>query len=58
MRNNGTEFAAKRFPRGRQVVPVPSSGAIQLTPLDAQPETRNLRRLKRAIRERWGQVPL
>ena len=34
------------------------SGAIKLTPLDAQPETRNLRRLKRAIRERWGQVPL
>jgi hypothetical protein len=33
------------------------SGAIKLTPLDAQPETRNLRRLKRAIRNRWGQVP-
>jgi hypothetical protein len=34
------------------------SGAIQLTPLDAQPEPRNLRRLKKAIRDRWGQVPL
>ncbi len=34
------------------------SGAIKLTPLDARPETRNLRRLKKAIRERWGQVPL
>jgi hypothetical protein len=34
------------------------SGAIKLTPLDGQPETRNLRRLKRAIRDRWGQVPL
>jgi len=34
------------------------SGAIKLTPLDAQPEARNLRRLKKAIRERWGQVPL
>ena len=34
------------------------SGAIKLTPLDAQPEPRNLRRLKRPIRERWGQVPL
>ena len=34
------------------------SGAIKLTPLDAQLEPRNLRRLKKAIRERWGQVPL
>ncbi|MCA1698795.1 MAG: transposase [Actinobacteria bacterium] len=34
------------------------SGAIQLTALDAQPEPRNLRRLKKAVRERWGQVPL
>jgi TnpA family transposase len=34
------------------------SGAIKLTPLDPQPEPRNLRRLKKAIRERWGQVPL
>ncbi len=34
------------------------SGAIKLTPLDAQPEPRNLRRLKRAARDRWGQVPL
>ena len=34
------------------------SGAIQLTPLGPQPEPRNLRRLKKAIRDRWGQVPL
>jgi len=34
------------------------SGAIQLTALDAQPEPRSLRRLKKAVRERWGQVPL
>jgi len=34
------------------------SGAIQLRALDAQPEPRNLRRLKKAVRERWGQVPL
>ena len=34
------------------------SGAIQLTALEAHPEPRNLRRLKKAVRERWGQVPL
>ena len=34
------------------------SGAIRLAALDAQPEPRNLRRLKKAVRERWGQVPL
>jgi hypothetical protein len=34
------------------------SGAIQLTALEAQLEPRNLRRLKKAVRERWGQVPL
>ena len=34
------------------------SGAIQLTALEAQPEPRNLRRLKKAVRDRWGQVPL
>jgi TnpA family transposase len=34
------------------------SGAIQLIALEAQPEPRNLRRLKKAVRERWGQVPL
>jgi TnpA family transposase len=32
--------------------------AIHLTPLDAAPEPRNLRRLKAAIRDRWGVVPL
>ncbi|MEO8969345.1 MAG: Tn3 family transposase, partial [Solirubrobacteraceae bacterium] len=34
------------------------SGAIKLTPLAPQRDPRNLRRLKKAIRERWGQVPL
>ncbi|MGH3492815.1 MAG: Tn3 family transposase, partial [Sciscionella sp.] len=33
-------------------------GAIQLTPLDKAPEPGNLRRLKAAIRARWGVVPL
>jgi hypothetical protein len=35
-----------------------NAGAIQLTPLEAAPEPRNLRRLKTAIRDRWGVVPL
>ena len=35
-----------------------SGGAIKLTPLDALPEPRNLRRLKQAITKRWGTVPL
>ena len=34
------------------------AGAIALTPLEAVPEPRNLRRLKGAIRGRWGVVPL
>jgi hypothetical protein len=34
------------------------SGAIRLSALDAQPEPRNLRRLKQAVQARWGQVPL
>ncbi|MGH3533482.1 MAG: Tn3 family transposase [Pseudonocardiaceae bacterium] len=33
-------------------------GAILLTPLDPAPEPRNLRKLKAAIRTRWGVVPL
>jgi TnpA family transposase len=33
-------------------------GAIKLTPLDAVPEPRNLRRLKREVTDRWGTVPL
>ncbi|MGI8313184.1 transposase [Saccharopolyspora hattusasensis] len=33
-------------------------GEIALTPYDAAPEPRNLRRLKAAIRARWGVVPL
>ena len=35
-----------------------NAGAIHLTPLDAAPEPRNLRRMKTAIRARWGVVPL
>ena len=35
-----------------------AAGAIHVTPLDAAPEPRNLRRLKTAIRDRWGVVPL
>jgi len=35
-----------------------NAGAIHLTLLDAAPEPRNLRRLKTAIRARWGVVPL
>ncbi|MGI8413723.1 MAG: Tn3 family transposase [Solirubrobacteraceae bacterium] len=34
------------------------SGAIRLTPADALPEPRNLRRLKAAILKRWGNVQL
>ena len=34
------------------------SGAIRLTPLDAQPEPRNLRRVKADVLRRWGTVPL
>ena len=34
------------------------SGAIKLTPLEAQAEPRNLRRLKRAVLARWGVVAL
>ncbi|HEY4991203.1 MAG TPA: hypothetical protein VII33_03880 [Nakamurella sp.] len=33
-------------------------GQITLSPLDAAPEPRNLRRLKAQIRTRWGLVPL
>lgn len=34
------------------------TGAIRLTKLPAQPEPANLRRLKKAVRARWGTVPL
>ena len=34
------------------------SGAIRLTPLDAQPEPRNLRHVKGEVLRRWGTVPL
>jgi hypothetical protein len=33
-------------------------GNIKLTPLDAAPEPRNLRQLKKEIAARWGTVPL
>jgi TnpA family transposase len=33
-------------------------GAIRLTPLEAQPEPVNLGRLKKAIVQRWGMLPL
>lgn len=35
-----------------------AGGAIKLTPLEAAPEPRNLRRLKQAVQQRWGTVPL
>ncbi len=35
-----------------------STGAIRLTPLDAVPEPRNLRRLKAEVTRRWGVVHL
>ena len=34
------------------------AGPIKLTRIDRQPEPQNLRRLKAAIRDRWGTVPL
>jgi hypothetical protein len=34
------------------------SGAIKLTPLDAAPEPRNLRRIKNEVARRWTAVPL
>jgi len=34
------------------------AGAIKLTALDAQPEPRNLRRVKTEVLRRWGTVPL
>ena len=34
------------------------SGAIRLTPLDAAPEPRNLRRIKNEVARRWTAVPL
>jgi len=34
------------------------SGAIRLTPADAQPEPKNLRRVKGEVQRRWGIVPL
>jgi hypothetical protein len=34
------------------------SGAIRLTPAEAQPEPRNLRRVKGEVQRRWGIVPL
>ncbi|WP_159843231.1 hypothetical protein [Nocardia sp. CY41] len=34
------------------------SGAIRLTPIPKAPEPQNLRKLKKAVRTRWGVVPL
>ena len=34
------------------------AGAIKLTPIDAAPEPRNLRRIKGEVLRRWGTVPL
>ncbi|KUP97167.1 Tn3 family transposase [Thermobifida cellulosilytica] len=34
------------------------AGAISLSPLEARAEPRNLRRLKKAVRAKWGVVPL
>ncbi|MGW8557971.1 hypothetical protein [Streptomyces tubercidicus] len=34
------------------------SGAIRLTPAEAQPEPKNLRRVKNEVQRRWGVVPL
>jgi hypothetical protein len=34
------------------------SGAIRLTPTEAQPEPKNLRRVKGEVQRRWGIVPL
>ena len=41
-----------------QIAERKKGGAILLTPLDSAPEPRNLRKLKAAIRIRWGVVPL
>jgi Tn3 transposase DDE domain/Domain of unknown function (DUF4158) len=41
-----------------RIVERKKGGAILLTPLDPLPEPRNLRKLKAAIRARWGVVPL
>ncbi|MFI5888796.1 Tn3 family transposase [Actinoplanes sp. NPDC051513] len=34
------------------------AGAIRLSPLDAEPEPRNLRQIKAEVHRRWGTVPL
>nr|WP_308066887.1 Tn3 family transposase [Microtetraspora sp. AC03309] len=41
-----------------QIVERKKGGAIALSPLDPLPEPRNLRKLKAAVRSRWGVVPL
>jgi hypothetical protein len=41
-----------------QIVERKKGGAILLSPLEALPEPRNLRKLKAAVRSRWGVVPL
>jgi len=41
-----------------QIAPRGPHGAIRLTPLEALPEPVNLGRLKKAIAQRWGMLPL
>ncbi len=41
-----------------QILERKKGGGILLTPLDPVPEPRNLRKLKAAVRRRWGVVPL
>src|SRR5208282_656067 len=41
-----------------QIAERKKGGAILLTPPEALPEPRNLRKLKAAVRSRWGVVPL
>jgi TnpA family transposase len=41
-----------------EIVERKRGGAIVLSPLEALPEPRNLRKLKAAVRSRWGVVPL
>jgi len=56
-----TELAAlnEQLPRlGWVDIAERRTGAIRLTPLPAQPEPRNLRRVKAEVLRRWGSVPL
>jgi hypothetical protein len=50
-----TRRAATVSVAGDQGAPV---GSIKLTPIPKAPEPTNLRKLKKAVRARWGVVPL